>query len=507
MHNYTYLQISLYHKHKASVSKCLLDDRTCEDLNMNDFFSSIDETHSCIGQQYLYHILHYNHSSEVEQHEELIKKLSNDKALRDRLIATLQKLGHSEAYSLASIFIDSVPNLSMRELRLIFVARFLPFLFFVLAFITSTTPFLILFFLCLVLNLILHYRSKSKMQSYYFSVPQLFKLLRQADILSKEIEFINIRSEISQTLTALKGLKKHLSVFRLGIKLDNDVTMLAYLLTELLHIFFLTEAYSVTKAFILLRDKKKQIEEVFCFVGLLDTLCSVSLLRERLPYYCLPHENSEKGKLRVEDIYHPLISNCVSNDLFLLKKSVLITGSNMAGKTSFIRAIGINLLAAKVLHTCFARTFDVPFDMQIYSAIHTFDNLIEGKSYFLEEAEWIKKLLIESQRGNCLFLLDELFKGTNTRERVAISKAVLLALSKNGNIVFASTHDVELGDMLTAEYDQYHFCESVKNETLSFDYKLKEGVGKEQNAIRILEIYGYPQEIIQDARSFANMAN
>lgn len=507
MDDYTYSQISLYHKHKASVSKCLLDDRTCEDLNVNDFFSFIDETHSCIGQQYLYHILHYNHSSEVEHHEELIKKLTSNKALRDRLITTLQKLGNSESYSLASIFIDSVPNLSMRELRLIFVARFLPFVFFILTFLTSATPFLLLLFLFVILNLILHYRSKSKMQSYCFSVPQLFKLLRQADVLSKEIEFINVRSEITQTLAELKQLKKHLSVFRLGIKLNSDMAMLAYLVTELFHVFFLTEAYSVTKAFILLRNKKKQIEEVFCFIGLLDTLCSVSLLRERLPYHCLPHTNSEKGKLVIEDIYHPLIDDCIPNNLFLLKKSLLITGSNMAGKTSFIRAIGINLLAAKVLHTCFARTFDVPADMQIYSAIHTSDDLIEGKSYFLEEAEWIKKLLIESQKGNCLFLLDELFKGTNTRERVAISKAVLLALSKNENIVFASTHDIELGEILAAEYDQYHFCESVNNDTLSFDYKLKKGVGKEQNAIRILEIYGYPQEIIQDARSFANMIN
>lgn len=106
-----------------------------------------------------------------------------------------------------------------------------------------------------------------------------------------------------------------------------------------------------------------------------------------------------------------------------------------------------------------------------------------------------------ASKGSFLFLLDEPFKGTNTKERVAIGKAVLSSLGKDGNIVFVSTHDLELGKLLEDEYDLYYFSESVKDDELLFDYKLKKGVATGRSAIEILEIYDYPKTVIQDAYS------
>lgn len=105
-----------------------------------------------------------------------------------------------------------------------------------------------------------------------------------------------------------------------------------------------------------------------------------------------------------------------------------------------------------------------------------------------------------SNDGNCnLFLLDEIFKGTNTVERISAGKAVLSALNEGNNIVFVSTHDVELADLLKDEYDLYHFSEIVDHKTVDFDYKLKDGKLKKRNAIRILQINGYPEGIINEA--------
>ena len=101
---------------------------------------------------------------------------------------------------------------------------------------------------------------------------------------------------------------------------------------------------------------------------------------------------------------------------------------------------------------------------------------MENKSYFMQEVTTIKDFVDESGHGNHLFLLDELFRGTNTKERIAISKAVLSWLVKSDNLVFVSTHDLELADMLEDEYELYYFSESVKDGILSFDYKLKRGV-------------------------------
>jgi DNA mismatch repair ATPase MutS len=111
----------------------------------------------------------------------------------------------------------------------------------------------------------------------------------------------------------------------------------------------------------------------------------------------------------------------------------------------------------------------------------------------------------ESRSGfKTLFLLDEIFKGTNTIERIAAGKAVLSYIRKNGNIVFVSTHDIELTGLLNETYDLYHFTETVESDHVHFDYKLKNGGLKTRNAIRILEVNGYPQELIEEARAISN---
>lgn len=237
----------------------------------------------------------------------------------------------------------------------------------------------------------------------------------------------------------------------------------------------------------------------------LSGFLSVAILREELPYYCLPGDNRAGERLRTQAVYHPLIENCIPNDMVLHEKSALITGSNMAGKTCFMRTIGVNLLAAKTLHTCFAEVFEINTGISLLSSIHQGDNLMENKSYFMQEVTTIKDFVDESGHGNHLFLLDELFRGTNTKERIAISKAVLSWLVKSDNLVFVSTHDLELADMLEDEYELYYFSESVKDGILSFDYKLKRGVATEHNAIKILEICDYPASLVSEAHSITSI--
>ena len=99
--------------------------------------------------------------------------------------------------------------------------------------------------------------------------------------------------------------------------------------------------------------------------------------------------------------------------------------------------------------------------------------------------------------------MDEIFKGTNTVERISAGKSVLSALTKNNNKILVSTHDIELTDMLSDEYELYHFSETVNEKTIGFDYKLKEGKLKNRNAIRILEINDYPKEVVKEAIGIA----
>jgi len=251
-----------------------------------------------------------------------------------------------------------------------------------------------------------------------------------------------------------------------------------------------------------LNTKREEIENVFKFVGHIDMLISIASLRNGLETFCLPIVNNDDNII-AKEISHPLIFNCTTNSINISEKSILLTGSKMSGKTSFIRAVGLNVITGFTLNTCFAKTMTFPL-LKVFSAIRISDNLMNDKSYYFEEVLTIKELLKESVSGNKnLFLLDEIFKGTNTVERISASKSVLSALTKNNNKILVSTHDIELTDMLSKEYELYHFSETVNDKNVGFDYKLKAGKLKNRNAIRILEINDYPKEVVKEAIKIA----
>ena len=125
----------------------------------------------------------------------------------------------------------------------------------------------------------------------------------------------------------------------------------------------------------------------------------------------------------------------------------------------------------------------------------------------MEEVLTIRNLIENSERGTgCLFLLDEIYRGTNTTERIAAAYAVLQYLCKQ-NMAIAATHDSELTSLLKEGYDMYHFAETVTERSLSFDYILKPGRLKHGNAIRILEQNGYPSEVIELALKQSGRSN
>jgi DNA mismatch repair ATPase MutS len=109
----------------------------------------------------------------------------------------------------------------------------------------------------------------------------------------------------------------------------------------------------------------------------------------------------------------------------------------------------------------------------------------------------------DSQAQN-LFILDEVFKGTNTVERISSAKAILSYLNQGNNLVIASTHDIELSDLLKDEYDLYHFTETIEDDQLHFDHKIKVGRLTTRNAIKILELSNYPASVIDEARKLSS---
>lgn len=489
---------SYFRKKDHSGSLQTLSDKTCNDLDFQELFMFIDRTGSRVGQQFLYNRLRTIPSgqAEIAGYEKLIEKFSEDQDFRLDVQVLLSRLKDNEAFYITSLFQDDY----LHPPKWFFAVRLLSFTSLLSLLLMAINPLMIFIFLpVFITNLILHYWNKKNLYEYLVSLPQLLKMNKVAKELFKFDALKEINPNLQESTDILDKVRNRMSFFNVEAKLQGEMQALFWGILELFKIMFLIEPLILFGILGRLDTKRKEIEAIFTFTGQIDTLISIASLRSGSPDHCSPEITEKQKQLIAEEVYHPLIPDCVKNSISVVGKSILLTGSNMSGKTSFIRTIGINALTGLTLNTCFARRFTIP-RLRLFSAIRISDDLLNDKSYYFEEVLTIKEMVDQSETElPNLFLLDEIFKGTNTVERISAGKAVLSALTKADNIVFVSTHDIELADLLKEEYELYHFSEKVDHKTVDFDFKLKEGKLKNRNAIRILQINDYPESIIDEA--------
>lgn len=324
------------------------------------------------------------------------------------------------------------------------------------------------------------------------------EFLKVARHLRKEAVIKNHVHDFS-FLDRLYATRLKTSLIAFEHRYDNDLTSIFFVFIELMKIAL---NYEVIMYNLFINDvinKQDDLRRLFCFIGEMDAAISVSRLKKEKKHWCKPV--FKQGKyLLIKDVVHPLVDDCVQNSLELNQKSLLLTGSNMSGKTTFIRTVALNVLLAQTLGISFASSYIAPF-FKIFTSIRIKDNVEEHTSYYLEEVLAIKKLVDQVPKNErCIFVLDELFKGTNTLERVAASKSILTYLNSRHHIVLVSTHDIELTKLLrNSAYENYHFCERIVSDRLLFDYKLYKGILRNRNAIKILSLYGFPAAIVDDS--------
>ena len=476
----------------------VLSDKTCNDLDFQELFMFVDRTNSKIGQQFLFNRLRTipANSNANAVFEKLIDKFAQEPDFRVNIQSQLSKLKERDAFYISSLFQDE----HLKQPQWFFVIQLLSFTSLLsLIFMFFNPAMFVVVLIIFIVNIAVHYWNKKNLYQYLDSLPQLLKMNRIAKDFLTDENLKQINPNLRESTDVLDQVRNRMSFFKLEAELQGDLQALAWGILELFKILFLIEPLLLFGIIKRLDTRRKEIENVFAFIGQVDVMISIASLRKGAGKYCLPELTSEQKRILVREAYHPLILDCVTNSISVDGKSILLTGSNMSGKTSFIRTIGINAITGFTLNTCFAERFVMP-RMRIYSAIRISDDLMNDRSYYFEEVLTIKEMVSCSMNPvPNLFLLDEIFKGTNTIERISAGKAVLSALSKSDNIVFVSTHDIELADLLQNEYELYHFSEQINHKTVDFDYKLKDGKLKTRNAIRILQINDYPEPIIDDA--------
>jgi hypothetical protein len=487
-----------YRKKNHSDAFQSLSDKTCNDLDFQELFMFIDRTGSRIGQQFLYNKLRTIPADTgiLPDYEKIINEINENPEFRLSVQSQLSTLNSLDSYFISSLFQEE----HLKAPKGFFVFRLLSFTSLMSLILLVFNPAIVFILVgVFAINMVVHYWNKRNLYQYLNSLPQLLRLNKIAKELFTIELLRGIAPNLQESISVLNKVRNRMTFFKMESKLQGDMESLFWAILEFFKILFLLEPLLLFGVLKQLDTKRKEIEEVFRFVGEIDSLISIASLRIGLDLYCIPVINKNQKNIVANELYHPLIPDCVRNSIHVNGKSILLTGSNMSGKTSFIRTIAINAITGLTMNTCFAKQFSMP-RLRIFSAIRISDDLMNDKSYYFEEVITIKEMIDQSRDGKPnLFLLDEIFKGTNTIERISAGKAVLSALTKADNIVFVSTHDIELADLLKDEYELYHFSEKVDHRTVDFDYKLKEGKLKNRNAIRILQINDYPEEIIQEA--------
>ena len=474
--------------------------QTMNDIDFLDLFSFIDRTTSKIGQQFLFNqLLHpTNEQKLLMSLNERAQLFANNKQLREQVQKDLIGLSGTDAYYVCSLLEERLlekPSwfyLLYINLAVTFLSIFLSF-FYPVALIFLILP--------ITINMFVSYWNKSNTFFFLRSFPQLSTLIDVSKKMTERNLFYGIE-EVKESIAALKPFQWKMAVLSLSSDgtIKDELNQVATYLLELLKGFFLVEVLTFFQLIKELESKRNSIRVLFEYVGNIDAALSVASLRAGSNKTCLPDFTPPMKEMQAKKIYHPLIKNCVKNDLKIKDKSILITGSNMSGKTTFLRTVAINSLLAQTIYTVFADEFQSPMLRQ-FSSIRIDDSLLEGKSYYYEEVNTIGSLIGEvNSRFQNLFLLDEVFKGTNTIERIAAAKAALSYLNQGPNLVIVSTHDLELPGMLQHQFDLYHFSESIENDRLHFDHRIKPGPLLSGNAIRILEISNYPHQVITEAR-------
>jgi DNA mismatch repair ATPase MutS len=239
------------------------------------------------------------------------------------------------------------------------------------------------------------------------------------------------------------------------------------------------------------------IPKWFAVLAEFEALSGLAAFSFNNPDFVFPELKSGEYMLNTEKVGHPLIpvDTCVTNDFEIRgwKQFYIITGANMSGKSTFLRAIGTNYILAMIGAPVFAEKF-IFTPVEIHSSIRTNDSLVKGESYFYAELKCLKEIIRELELGQRkLILLDEILKGTNSSDKQSGSIALIKQLMRYDVVGIFATHDIAISALINSYPDHIRnlcFEISIENDRMEIDYKLRPGVCKNLNASYLMKKMG-----------------
>ncbi len=387
-----------------------------------------------------------------------------------------------------------------RKPLVIYIIRFMPIITVVIAILTFLNPEPQYY--CLIAVLVIQYailKIKSKQRGEILEVAYKFmedikaysnmlSLIEQEEYHSSHLQDLQNRLKNEQGQTAGEQIRKLVKIVEAIANRYNQLYIFFNILFLLdYHYVFALEKWK--------EESGSKLRDWLDVIAEFESLSSLAVLTHDYPQWTTPELSKEGPCFAAQDMGHPLLKNtCVANNLKFEppENILLITGSNMSGKSTLLRTVGINLVLAYAGGNVCAKTFKCSI-MDIYTCMRVNDDLEKNISSFYAELLRIKMIVKAVEEGQTVFfLLDEIFKGTNSMDRHTGARALIMKLSKAKVLGLVSTHDLELGDLEKESnmIKNYHFQESYKDNEIYFDYKLRLGVSTTRNAAFLMKMAG-----------------
>jgi hypothetical protein len=450
-----------------------LDDRTVDDLDLAQVFGAIDRTRTATGAQILWRWLAAPaHDLELLAAREVEIAAVGDSGERERIGSALGGSTIADAAMLPRLLWEP-PAVPLRGALLWALAGAL------IAFLVIARwwpPALLGVVAMIGVNLVVDDWSKLRLAQQARGLEVLDDLLKRAARLAHVVP-----GELAAPdLSVRDVLRRRMAILALRDPFD---------LLDLVRAGLLVRLVVTRSAMQLVTAERERLRAIVQWFGGVDAACAVAALR------------AERAETRVaelvhgdrvivgRDISHPAIANAIGNDLEL-RGGLLVTGSNMSGKSTFLRTVAVNAILAQSIHTTFGGWRATP--LTVRSVMRIADDPARGMSTYAIEVAAIGELVADSA-GDMLFVVDEPFNGTNPTIRVPIVVAVLEYLVEHG-LVVAATHDLDVATRLNARFERGYFEEQDEG---TFDRHLRGGIAPATNAVEILRRAGYPNEILR----------
>lgn len=477
----------------------IIDNITSNDLDLKNIFARLNYCTSSLGEEYLIYLLH-NPSfdpNELTNREKIISFYEKDDSRRIYAKSLYGQIGKSKYVSLfeyTDILLDaSRKNIWKHIISLVDI----PTCLLLMHFLGKWA--LVALVLSIIFNIATYFSDKGYYDCYTYPMTLLENIVKFQYAVPNEIasEMQNVSEGMNQNNSELRKLFRFSKIIYSKDFMAGDLAELFMdNIRMLTHIDIICFTYQLNK----IKKAMPKIHEKMRILGYFESLLSIASFRKTLEYYCIP-SLADDNKIEIEKVYHPLIAEPISNSV-CIEDSILLTGSNASGKSTFLKTVALNQIMAQSICTCCARHFKGGL-YRVVSSMALKDSLDKNESYYIAEINAMKRIIEIPESEKVFCFIDEILRGTNTVERIASAAHILKYLAEHNILCMAATHDIELTYLLEGIYQNYHFCESYEDGVIGFDYKLKSGRCENRNAIKLLDALGLAYEIIEGAERTA----